>query len=359
MRRGAAGAQRPHEAHGRSAGAGCYSGGMEARSQHESEPAALQLRAALLTSIAGGRRPGEGADSQPSAATPIALTPLLYVALALLFSLLWASAFVAVKTALRDSPPLFLMGTRFLLAGAALLLVAVASGSRLPASRRACLQLVLLGLLNYAGYLGVSAIALQFVTAGMGAVLASTNPLLLTGVAAAVLGERLGLPKLVGLGIALSSVVLIMWSRIGSSSEPLGMLLLLGANGIMVAGTVLFKRWAPQHGLTVLNGVQLLVSGAALTIPSLLLEPVATVRWTPTFLVALLYLVFIVSCGAMAIWFTLLRSGDASKASAYLFLNPVLGLALGALLLAEPLRTPDVLGGLGVGLGVYLVQRAR
>ena len=44
------------------------------------------------------------------------------------------------------------------------------------------------------------------------------------------------------------------------------------------------------------------------------------------------------SWGAVLIWFYLLRAGDAARASAFLFLNPVIGLFLGALLLGEPLR---------------------
>ncbi len=294
-----------------------------------------------------------------SSASAGSLSPLAYTGLALLFSLLWASAFIAVKVALVSSPPLFLMSVRFLVAGGVLLLLAWLGGHALPSGGRDWTRLAVLGLLNYAAYLGISAVGLTFVTAGLGAVLASTNPLILAGVAAVVLGERLGALKLAGLGIAFGSVVLVMSSRLGESAEPLGMVLLLVANGVMVAGTVLFKRWVPTQGLTVLNGVQLLVAGVALLAPSLLIEPLAEVRWTPSFLAAILYLAFAVSCGAMAIWFVLLRRGDASKASAYLFLNPLLGLALGGLLLGEPLRAADLLGGLGVGLGVYLVQRAR
>jgi drug/metabolite transporter (DMT)-like permease len=283
----------------------------------------------------------------------------VYALLALLFSLLWASAFIAVKFALLDSPPLFRLGVRFLLAGAALLAVALLRGRRLPASGREWGRLAALGLLNYAVYLGMSSIALRTVSAGMGAVLASTTPVLLAGAAAVVLKERLGPLKLAGLALAFGCVALVMSSRIGSGNQPLGMALLLLANAVLVVGTVLFKRWMPRHDLLVLNGAQLLVAGVALLVPSALLEPVAGVRWTPAFLAAIAYLVVAVSWGAMLIWFTLLRSGDASRASAFLFLNPIFGLVLGGALLGEPLGPADLAGGLGVALGIYLVQSAR
>lgn len=283
---------------------------------------------------------------------------MLYTTLALLFSFLWASAFMGVKIGLRSSPPLFLMGFRFLIAGALLLLVARLRGHPFPGARRDWRRLAVLGLLNNAAYLGLSAIALRHLSGGMGAVLASTNPLMLAAVAPWVLQERLGAARVAGLALAFASVLAIMYARTGAGDPPGAMALILLANALMVAGTVLFKRWAPRHPLTVVNGTQLLAASAALLLPSLLWEPVAAVRWDPAFLGAIAYLALAVSCGAMLIWFYLLRSGDASKASAFFFLNPVIGLFLGALLLGEPLRPQDFAGTAGVALGIYLVQRA-
>jgi len=285
-----------------------------------------------------------------------AVSPALYTSLALLFTLLWASAFMAVKVGVRNSPPLFLMGFRFLLAGTILLVYARLRGSLLPDSWRAWARLGALGLLNQAAYLGLSAIALRHLSAGMGAVLASTNPLMLALAAPFLLGERMPPRRVTGLLVAFLSVVWIMYSRAGVADSTGSMLLILLANALMVAGTILFKRWAPDHDLVVINGVQLFTASIVLLIPSLLLEPVGTVRWNAEFLGAIGFLVLAVSCGAMLIWFFLLRSGEAARASAFLFLNPVLGLFLGRLLLGEPLRPTDFVGSAGVALGIFLVQ---
>jgi drug/metabolite transporter (DMT)-like permease len=283
----------------------------------------------------------------------------LYTPLAVLFSLLWASAFIAVKFALRSSPPLFLMGFRFLLAGMILLVIAWLRGQAFPNSRRDWLRLAVLGLLNNAAYLGLSAVALRHLSGGMGAVLASTTPLMLAAIAPLVLKERLGLAKVLGLLLAFVSVVTIMYSRLGIGDAPSSMLLVLLANAFLVTGTVLFKRWAPRYDLVVITGIQLLVASIALLLPSFLSEPPAMIRWDLNFWAAIVYLALAVSCGATLIWLFLLRSGDASKASAFFFLNPVVGLFLGALFLGEPLRPVDFLGTAGVALGIYLVQRSR
>lgn len=285
------------------------------------------------------------------------MSPRAYVPLAILFSLLWASAFLAVKVALASSPPLFLMGSRFIVAAAILLGFAALRGRRFPGSARAWARLALLGLLNYGLYLGIAAEALRHLSGGMGAVIASTIPLLLAAAGFAFLGERLSGLRLAGLAIAFISVMTVMWSRTSASDQPGAMLLILLANVFYACGTILYKRWHPPEDPSVVNGVQFLAAGVAVLIPSLLFEPLSTVKLTASFLASMAYLLFAVSLGAMSIWFYLLRSGEATRASSYFFLNPIFGLFLGALLLAEPIHGLDIAGTLGVALGIYLVQR--
>ncbi|WP_119066380.1 DMT family transporter [Rubrobacter indicoceani] len=285
---------------------------------------------------------------------------LVYVPLALLFSVLWASAFIAVKAALDSTTPLFLMGFRFVLAGALLLSVALVLGgikgfrAMSPADWG---RLAALGLLNNAAYLGIAAVSLQNLSGGMGAVLASVSPLMMALAALFVLDERLGAVKVSGLLIAFVSIAGIMYSRTEAGESPASMALLLLGNAFLVAGAILFKRWSPEGGLATVNGVQLLAAGLVLLPVALLFEPTGTVRWDAGFLVPLLYLTLVVSCGAMAIWFFMLRSGDAGRAGSFFFLNPVFGLILGALVLGENFRPTDLTGIAGVALGIYLVGR--
>ena len=281
-----------------------------------------------------------------------------YTALALLFSFIWSSAFIAVKISLQSSPPLFLMASRFLVAGAVLLVYAGFRGHGLPRHPRQWWPLAALGLLNFGLYLGLTAVALQHLSAGMGAVLASTNPLMLAMLAPWVLGERVGVLKIAGIVTSFAGVVWMMRSRLGDDNQPGAMVLVVLSIMCLVAGTLLFKRLRLDYDLLVLNGAQLLAAGIFLIVPSLLVEPVRDVQPSLSFLVSQAYLVVVVSWIGMAIWFWLLRAGDATRASAWFFLNPVLGLLLGALLLGEPLRAQDFAGAAAVAAGIYLVQRA-
>jgi drug/metabolite transporter (DMT)-like permease len=281
-----------------------------------------------------------------------------YTALALLFSFIWSSAFIAVKISLESSPPLFLMASRFLVAGGVLLVVAGVRGRRMPRGVRQWWPLAALGLLNFGLYLGLTSVALQHLSAGMGAVLASTNPLMLAVVAPWVLHERVGPLKITGIVISFAGVVWMMRSRLGDDNRPGAMVLVVVSIMCLVAGTLLFKRLQLDYDLLVLNGVQLFAAGVFLIVPSLMVEPIGDVRLTASFLASQAYLIVVVSWIGMATWFWLLRAGDATRASAWFFLNPVLGLVLGALLLGEPLRAQDFAGAAAVAAGIYLVQRA-
>jgi drug/metabolite transporter (DMT)-like permease len=287
----------------------------------------------------------------------MAVSAVRYTALALLFCVLWASGFVAIKIALRDAPPLSLMASRFLVAGAGLLLLARARGARLPSGWREWRRLAVLGLLNNVLYLGTTAVLLQHISAGMGAVLASTNPLVLALVAPWFLDERLTAARALGLCLSYVGVAWVMWSRIGGTDSAPAMLVWLAAAFFLVAATILFKRWRLRADLLVVNGAQLLAGGLVLAPLALVAESVRRVRLTPALVGAQAYLVVAISMSAMLLWLWLLRHGDATRASAWFFMNPVLGLFMAALVLGEPLRAQDFLGSAVVGAGIYAVQR--
>jgi drug/metabolite transporter (DMT)-like permease len=281
------------------------------------------------------------------------------MAVPLVFCLVWSSAFVATKIGLRSSPPLLLAALRFLLAGAVMLALAAALRQPLRLSARDALLLIALGLLNNALYLGLSFVALASVTAGLVAVLASTNPLFTALLARLALGERLTWSKGLGLALGLGGVAFIMRGRMaGHADDPRGIALALAGVGCFVLGTVLFKRYRPPQSLLVVNGVGVTAGGLALLPVALLAERGRPLVLDAALYGSLAYLALAVSSGGTLLWFHLLRRGSAGAASAYHFLNPGFGLLLGWLVLGEPLSWPDLWGLLPVALGIRLVTRA-
>ena len=255
------------------------------------------------------------------------------VAVALLYILLWSSAFIATKVGVTHSPPLTLLSVRFLCAAAILTVLARARGLPAPQGRSAWGRLALFGLLNCALYLGFGYESLRHLSAGMGSILAATNPLILALVAPRLLGERLTPPRVLGLILGFGGVIFVMGARLGRGGKAdtaTGMALQLAGVVCLVGATVVYKRRPPKEHPLVINAVQLGAAGLALVLPALLAEDPLHARVDAPLAWSFLYLVFVISIGASLLWFWLLARGEASVASAYYFLTPIFGLGLAA-----------------------------
>ena len=284
---------------------------------------------------------------------------ILGVTAALLYIFLWASAFVPSRILARGAPPLWILSVRFLIAGALLLVGAVFAGLEIPRRPRTWLSLFGLGLGGNAMYLGLNYIALQHLSAGMGSIIASTNPLVVALVAPYFLGEALTARKLIGLLLGFGGVVLTMYTRAGSGTARIADVLmsLLGVI-CFVASNILFKRMRDRPHPVVLNGAQLACAGVALIPIARLLEGALQINWTAPLVWSLVFLVLILSVGASMLWFWILQHGEASRVSAYFFLTPIFGLLMGALLLSETLHPLDGIGLVVIALGLWLVSRS-
>jgi len=280
-------------------------------------------------------------------------------AIALLYIFLWASAFVPSRMLSVLGQPIWVLAVRFTIASALVAGIIAATGRRWPETPRAWAQLAGYGLLANAGYLGLTYEALRHLSAGMGAIIASTNPLLLALVAPALLGESLSFRKVLGLLLGFAGVLVAMAARAGTqAARPQDVL--LGFLGVvaLVGSTLVFKRLAVKEDPVVANAVQLGAAGLVLVPVAALLEGAPRLHPTPTFVVCLAYLILVLSLGGSWLWFWLLRHGEASRVSAFYFLTPIFGLGLGALLLGERVTWLDAVGLAAVALGIGLVQWA-
>src|SRR3954469_20720435 len=171
---------------------------------------------------------------EPARARPVP-KGALGAASAVLYVFLWATAFVPSRVLARGAPPLGILSIRFLLAGGVLLAIAAALQLAIPRDARSWSRLFVLGLGGNALYLGMTYVALRHLSAGMGSIIASTNPLILALVAPSLLGEPLTRRKLVGLVLGFSGVLLAMHARAGTQTARLPDVLLSGGG---VAGCV-------------------------------------------------------------------------------------------------------------------------
>jgi drug/metabolite transporter (DMT)-like permease len=278
-------------------------------------------------------------------------------ALALLYVFLWSSAFVPSRIVAALGQPLWVLAVRFLLAATIQVGLALALARPFPRSRASWTSLAAYGLLANAGYLGLTYEALQHLSAGMGSIVASTNPLVLALVAPVLLSEALTARKLVGLLLGFCGVLVSMVARAGSqTARPLDVGMAFGGVLALVGSTIVFKRLRIREDLVAANAVQLGASAILLVPVACAIEGRPHLPVTAALIWSLAYLVLVLSVGASFVWFWLLRHGEASRVSAYYFLTPIFGLGLGALLLHERVTWADALGLASVVSGISLVQ---
>ncbi|MGY4499119.1 drug/metabolite transporter (DMT)-like permease [Bradyrhizobium sp. GM24.11] len=274
-----------------------------------------------------------------------------------LFCLLWSYAFVAGKIGVTHCPPLILLAARFALAGILILGATLARGDW-SLSWRDVLIFAVLGIANNALYLGLGYTGLQSVSAGLGGLIVSANPVFTAALAALLLGEGMTWRKASGLLLGIIGVTLIVWHRLSVGTDSLhGIIFTLASLASIVAGTILFKLLSPRGSLWIGNGVQNLAAGIVLTPVALTFADIHAIDFTPSLIGAFAFLVLGGSILAYWLWFHLLKVCGATAASAYHFLMPPLGMLFAYLVLGEHVEARDLLGIIPVALGIYLVTR--
>ena len=299
----------------------------------------------------------------PHAAARTASTAAVWTALVTVY-LVWGSTYLGIRVVVQTMPPLVAMGVRFIAAAALLgTLLAARHGVRaLKVSRRqAGAAGVLAVLLLVCGNGGV-AVAEQTVPSGLAALLVSAMPLWLVAIRALARDRprRMSLAgTLVGfLGIALLT---LPGSR-PASVELWGMLLIVaGTLGWATGSFISPKLPLPANPFVtavwemLLGGVAMLVIGSARgELRGFRIGQVSTESW-----VALAYLTVIGSVVAFSAFAWLLANAPVSLVATYAYVNPVVAVLLGFLILNEPVTMLILAGGAIVVLGVALVVSAE
>src|SRR5438477_5278317 len=222
---------------------------------------------------------------------------------AILYVFLWAAAFVPSRVLAHSAPPLSILWIRFVGAGVLLFAGVRVAGLPIPRDGGTWLRLLLLGVLGNAVYLGMNYEALRHLSAGMGSIIASTNPLILAALAPWLLREPLTFRKAIGLLLGFAGVVLAMRARAGTQTARLPDVLLAVSRVVaFVFSNILFKRMSERPHPLVLNGAQLLCAGAAVCVGAVGLEGSPHIAWTGPVLWSLAYLIAVLSVGASILW---------------------------------------------------------
>lgn len=277
--------------------------------------------------------------------------------------LVWGSTYLAIRVGVREGsgfPPFTFGAMRILTAGFLLLLWGRWRGGRWKLDRRDAVTLISSGLLLWIGGNGLVLWAEQKLDSGLTALILSSVPIWVA-VLDAVIDK--GLPSwrviaalLVGfLGIVVLSFPVF---QAGIQADRQSILAVILASLFWSAGLVVQRRRPPRVNLQVSSGYQQLIGGAAFVLLAVFFrEPLPDPD--PSAWLAFAYLLVFGSLVAFTSFVTILQVLPVEVATTYAYVNPVIAVGLGWLLLDEPITLWTVSGAVLVLIGVAGVFRER
>jgi drug/metabolite transporter (DMT)-like permease len=278
--------------------------------------------------------------------------------------MIWGTTYFGIRISLETMPPALMGGLRWTLAGGLVVAWVLFRGQKLP-PRSQWGPISLLGFLMLVLGNGGVVFAEQWVPSGLTAVLVATSPFWMAGVEALMPdGERLRPGVVAGLVIGFSGIVLLVWPELtfGSSGHPA---FLAGIAAVQIAtfGWSLGSAYSRRRGA----GEQILGSTALQMLAGgLMMVVVGTVRgeWSALYFssrsaAALAYLTTIGAIGGFVAYSYALRHLPVSFVSLYAYINPIVAVALGVLLLHEPFTPVMATAAVLVFAGVAVVRWAR
>ena len=275
-----------------------------------------------------------------------------------LFVLLWSTGFVGAKYGLPYADPFIFLSVRILIA--AILLFALARILKMPVGigRQAVARSGLIGFFLHACYLGGVFYAIaQGLPAGVAAVVTSLQPVLVSVFAVKVLGEQLRRTQIAGLLTGLVGVVLVLGPSIDAQiPKPAIIAILIALMGSTTA-TLLQKKLGADIPLISGTAYQYLFSGCVLGLIALATQE-TSITWNLRFTLAFVWLILILSVGAILLLLWLLNTGSAAKVSSLFYLVPPATAIEAFFLFGEKVNTQGFLGIGITALGVWLVMRS-
>ena len=270
----------------------------------------------------------------------------------------WGSTYLFIRIGVETMPPLLMAAARFLVAGLILFPIALRRVRRWP-TRKEWIGSGVVGVLLLVAN-GLVGVGEQGVPSGLAALLVATMPLWLLGIDAGLSHTRLGLAPLGGLLLGLAGVALLSGLGSGGHVSVTGALTILGAAALWALGIIMARRGTLPPSAALASGMEMLAGGAALLILSaatgefsaLHLGHVSTRSW-----LALAYLIVIGSIVAFSAFGIAVRSLPTATVATYAYVNPVIAVLLGALILGEHLTPMMIIGGVLIVSAVVLVVR--
>ena len=283
-----------------------------------------------------------------------------YIAL-FVVCIVWGLSWVGTKEAVRNMPPIQMVALRQIIAGLAYVLFFIFRGSSFPKGKD-WYPIILLSALNFMISNGLATWGVKLTTAGLSSILGAIFPIWLVLILTLRGGSKIPSAAWLGILIGFAGVCIIFYDHLVELFNPgfqLGVILGLTAALVWAFGTIYTKEFAgsfnPYHSI----GWQMLISGIVLTLIAQIsgnvipLSEVSLYTWG-----AIAFLVIVSSIIAFVAYLYALQKLPTSLVSIYAYINPIVAVITGSILINERMTLLMLLGAIVTLTGVYIVNRA-
>ena len=286
----------------------------------------------------------------------------------LVLYVVWGSTYLGIAVAVESIPPFLMAATRFVIAGLALLALSrLHGGSAFEwPTRREWRDSLIVGALLLGGGMGMVAFAEQTIPSGITAILIAMLPVWVAIFSRLFFGERLPRGAIVGIAVGFVGVAVLVGPTalgIEGGLEPLGLAAAIVSPIAWSLGSLFASHLAvlPRRPL-VLAGAEMLCGGLILVAMSAVAGELATFQIaavTASSFIALTYLTVVGSLIAFTTYGWLLRKAPLSLIATYAYVNPVVAVILGFVVLNEPIELRTLVAGAIIVFAVALIVTSR
>jgi drug/metabolite transporter (DMT)-like permease len=283
-------------------------------------------------------------------ARPTARPWQIWTALAIVY-VVWGSTYLAIRVLVEDVPAMISGGLRFLLAGL-IMMVVVAARAGVVVDRRQLLWTAVCGCLLVTGGNGLVMVAEQSIASGVAALIIAMVPVWVVLMRRAT-GEAVSGVTMAGVAFGFAGVALLLLPGGGGHSEPLGFVLLLSASLSWATGSFFSSRVTLPANPFLSTAFQMIFGGLlsiAIGVAFGEVGQVSADSFTTDAVIAWAYLVLIGSLVAFTAYVWLLQNAPISRVATYAYVNPMIAIGLGAVVLSEDV-TLTILAGAAIIVG--------
>jgi drug/metabolite transporter (DMT)-like permease len=277
-----------------------------------------------------------------------------------LAGIVWGSSFLFMKVALVGLSPAQVAWSRLILGALTLGLFVALRRETLPRSIKVWAHMTVLAISFCVVPFLLFSWAQQYVTSGLASIYNATTPIM-TAIMAGLLFrvERLKLVQIAGILVGILGVMVIIapWQGLDLDQSLIAQLAILGATACYGFSLAYMRRFVSNSGMSALMfsflNIGIAAGIMAVLTPFIALTPVALDPW----IVGSVLLLGCLGTGAAYIWNqNTLRAWGPTRASTVTYITPVVGVALGILVLGEQVSWNEPAGAIVVFLGILLAQ---